>query len=185
MIPSFWERDWTDLSRLRTCIVRLAVPLFLLIPISATADITHTATTANHYYFDEWVAARDACYAERAKNPFPSANCGAYECISYSALQQWTLYRSCRTWNEWTADFHYPASSCPAGQSFVSPGICQPSPRDDKNQGVPAECVNNPCNPSNGNKYQSEEDLPGDDGRLSYVRHYNSFSGKDFGMGVG
>src|SRR5581483_2898729 len=43
----------------------------------------------------------------------------------------------------------------------------------------------NPCNASNGNKYQPEVDYSGRDGVVSFVRNYNSQFAKDIGLGFG
>jgi YD repeat-containing protein len=44
----------------------------------------------------------------------------------------------------------------------------------------------NPCNASNGNKYQTESDYVGGDGVPSITRHYNCLlEGKDYGLGFG
>ncbi len=43
-----------------------------------------------------------------------------------------------------------------------------------KNNGVPALCVGNPCDPASGNKYQQELDFENKVIGLSFTRHYNS-----------
>lgn len=57
-----------------------------------------------------------------------------------------------------------------------------------KNYGRPkaGACVGNPCNPSNGNKYQVEEDFIGGDGVPPFVRSYNSqLVDQNGGLGFG
>jgi RHS repeat-associated protein len=62
---------------------------------------------------------------------------------------------------------------------------CPVDLQKEKDDGPPNECAGNPCNPANGNKYQSEVDYPGTDGIASLVRSYNSQSSNDFGLGFG
>ena len=53
----------------------------------------------------------------------------------------------------------------------------------DKQQGKPKACVGNPCNPANGNKYESVTDYRGTG--LSFTRSYNSLVAKDGDLGFG
>lgn len=56
-----------------------------------------------------------------------------------------------------------------------------------KDLGAPKECTGNPCNPATGNKYQVDTDYQSKDGTLSFIRSYNSNSGRgsDSGLGFG
>jgi RHS repeat-associated protein len=54
---------------------------------------------------------------------------------------------------------------------------------DDKNGGRSSVCVGNPCNPANGNKYQSEQDYRGGEGVPGFVRSYNSLIDINVGLG--
>lgn len=47
------------------------------------------------------------------------------------------------------------------------------------------ECKGNPCDASDGNKYQAEIDYQSPIQGLSIERHYNSRNNKDYGLGVG
>lgn len=52
-----------------------------------------------------------------------------------------------------------------------------------KQQGKPKACVGNPCNPANGNKYESVTDYRGTG--LLFTRNYNSLVAKDGDLGFG
>lgn len=55
-----------------------------------------------------------------------------------------------------------------------------------QNLGPPKACgIGNPCNPANGNKYQTELDSDSSPSGLTFTRHYNSFLEQDIGIGVG
>ena len=49
----------------------------------------------------------------------------------------------------------------------------------------PGQCTGNPCNPANGNKFQSESDNRSANTTLSLIRDYNSLLNKDVGLGLG
>lgn len=88
-----------------------------------------------------------------------------------------------------------PPTSPDKGQGNGSPK----EPADDLTQGTPANAVanamprpyggacpaGNPCNPANGNKYQTEEDYRAPATGLSFTRTYNSTYNKDIGLGYG
>jgi YD repeat-containing protein len=77
--------------------------------------------------------------------------------------------------------------NCPAGQQLDSQGECSPIPvlQKEKSLGVPEQCVSNPCNPANGDKYQPENDYSNPQTELHFTRSYNSLLGKNLGMGYG
>ncbi len=58
-------------------------------------------------------------------------------------------------------------------------------PQKEKALGANCNLVGNPCNPATGNKYQSENDYPGNAGTVRFVRHYNSQLNQDLGFGLG
>ena len=89
---------------------------------------------------------------------------------------------------------YYPieGASCPEGQApNQQTGRCEAEAevqlaKDAKNFGAPACGVGNPCDPSTGNKYQQEIDIPGEATGLSLIRHYNSgLRDVDSGFGYG
>lgn len=70
---------------------------------------------------------------------------------------------------------------CEANPNLFNPyGGTGPRPTYPKSRGKPdcdrRSAVGNPCDPITGNKFQTEQDLPGDPGmgQLRFVRHYNS-----------
>ncbi len=58
-------------------------------------------------------------------------------------------------------------------------------PPHPKENGKPDQCVGNPCDPSTGNKYLTETDYRSSGSPLDIVRHYNSSSPFDHGLGRG
>ncbi|MCK4840356.1 MAG: RHS repeat protein [Methylococcales bacterium] len=79
-------------------------------------------------------------------------------------------------------------------------GICRNPPVGEQEEDLPKSLKNksfgqlcddestfgNPCNASNGNKYQKETDYTGNNTQLSFIRHYNSGLGAvDNGIGYG
>jgi RHS repeat-associated protein len=68
-------------------------------------------------------------------------------------------------------------TTCPSTGYTLSGNTCVPngSPNPDKNAGCPKNPEGNPCDPSNGNKYQEEVDYVGaGPSPLPFIRYYNS-----------
>ncbi len=113
--------------------------------------------------------------------------------LGYTQIREMTYYynpsaRECflSTVDQYKFIYPYP-TSCPAGENLegpTPPGYCRAA-NYEKELGGKQCGIGNPCNPSNGNKYQRENDYEGGQNGLSVTRYYNSLStwGLDIGKG--
>ncbi len=163
--------------------------LFLLLLFFSPASY---ATEITIGYYNSSSAAEASCTAT-LQSLLPAGVCTYY--VYFNGFQVWRFgiaFGFPEAGNSYTAYFK---TDCPPGQNFVSPGICQSTGptlaqlQPEKLAGRPQQCEaskGNPCNASNGNKYQPESDYAGGDGVPSIVRHYNSLlATKDYGLGHG
>ncbi|HWR82287.1 MAG TPA: RHS repeat domain-containing protein, partial [Candidatus Deferrimicrobium sp.] len=68
---------------------------------------------------------------------------------------------------------------------WTSPPPTQADLQKEKSLACSATDRGNPCNPANGNKFQTEVDSRSADGSLAFTRHYNSQFKQDLGLGYG
>jgi RHS repeat-associated protein len=68
--------------------------------------------------------------------------------------------------------------------TYMGPTVPNLQPEKSLGHPKPGQCIGNPCNPGNGNKYQPEVDYRSPDATLSFTRSYNSLLGWDMGLGV-
>ena len=80
---------------------------------------------------------------------------------------------------------------CPTGYTlqgiYPNENCWRPNPLPQKDAGPPTNglCYGNPCNPANGNKFQTEIDFRGDNGPLTAARTYNSTLAASLNAGYG
>jgi RHS repeat-associated protein len=84
-------------------------------------------------------------------------------------------------------DVNFDIVTCASGLDVLDPTSpqCKP-PKRECCDGKGGDCVGNPADACNGNKFQSERDYQNNDGSLSFTRIYSSILwDKDIGLGFG